>query len=69
MLSKISPEALSRATHIRVHFGDGQWGYAVSEYAMHSMPTDFLVREVTSHLAESIGNQLAHAKQAGGRTQ
>lgn len=67
MLSMMSSDGLDMAIHCKVAFGDGQWGYAMSEEAVLATPEDILVERITRELAMTIGQQLAEIKPGRGR--
>lgn len=67
MLSKVHKETLDLAIHCKVAFDDDQWGYAISEQALHAMPEDILIERVTHQLAMTIGRQLADLKPGRGQ--
>lgn len=46
------------AVHIKVTFGDGQVGYALSELAIQTTPTDVLVQEISRAVAERLVSEL-----------
>lgn len=62
MLSRMSRDGLDMAIHCKVAFGDGQWGYAMSEEAVLATPEDVLVERITRELAMTIGQQLKAVK-------
>jgi hypothetical protein len=62
MLSMVNRDGLDMAVHCKVLFGDGQWGYAVSEEAVLATPEDVLVERIARELAMTIGQQLAEVK-------
>lgn len=64
MLHSIRPERLRASTHVRVQFGDGGWGYAISEAALIDTPLDILSRRIAEELSKVIAigmKQLDHA--------
>lgn len=67
MLSMVNKDGLDMAIHCKVAFGDGQWGYAMSEEAVLATPEDILVERITRELAMTIGQQLAEIKPGRGR--
>lgn len=62
MLSRMNKDSLDMAVHCKVLFGDGQWGYAMSEEAVLATPEDVLVERIARELAMTIGQQLAQVK-------
>jgi len=58
MVAELDQDKLAGAIHTRVRFGDGQWGYAVSELAIQAMPFDVLVERLTKELAHQIAHDL-----------
>jgi hypothetical protein len=62
MLSRVNRDGLDMAIHCKVLFGDGQWGYAISEEAVLATPEDVLVERIARELAMTIGHQLAEVK-------
>lgn len=62
MLSMVKRDELDMAVHCKVLFGDGQWGYAISEEAVLATPEDVLVERIARELAMNIGQQLAEVK-------
>lgn len=62
MLSRMNKDSLDMAVHCKVLFGDGQWGYAISEEAVLATPEDVLVERIARELAMTIGQQLAQVK-------
>lgn len=62
MLSMVKRDGLDMAIHCKVLFGDGQWGYAISEEAVLATPEDVLVERIARELAMTIGQQLQEAK-------
>lgn len=67
MLSMVNRDGLDMAIHCKVMFGDGQWGYAISEEAVLATPKDVLVERICQQLALTIGEQLAEIKPGRGR--
>lgn len=66
MLSMVNRDGLDMAIHCKVMFGDGQWGYAISEDAVLATPEDVLVERITRELAMTIGEQLKAVKPGRG---
>lgn len=66
MLSRVNKDGLDTAIHCKVLFGDGQWGYAISEEAVLTTPEDVLVERIARELAMTIGQQLAEVKPGRG---
>lgn len=62
MLSMVNRDGLDMAVHCKVLFGDGQWGYAISEEAVLATPEDVLVERIARELAMTIVQQLQEAK-------
>lgn len=62
MLSMVKKDGLDMAVHCKVLFGDGQWGYAMSDEAVLATPEDVLVERIARELAITIGQQLQEAK-------
>lgn len=62
MLSMVNKDGLDMAIHCKVLFGDGQWGYAISEEAVLATPEDVLVGRICQELAMTIGQQLKEVK-------
>lgn len=62
MLSMVNRDGLDMAVHCKVLFGDGQWGYAISEEAVLATPEDVLVERIARELAMNIGQQFAEVK-------
>lgn len=64
MLHSIRPERLRASIHVRVTFGDGDWGYAISEAALLDTPLDILSRRIGEELGRFVAigmKQLDHA--------
>lgn len=54
MLCKIQPERLQSSAHVRVTFGDGAWGYAISDAALLDVPLDILSRRISEELGKFV---------------
>lgn len=58
MLTRVDEGELDMCQHVRVQFGDGIWGYAISRAAMLRMPRRDLVEIVSKELAALIARDL-----------
>jgi len=66
MLTKVSRDALDRAVHVRVSYGDKTAGYALSEQAARMMTRDQLERRIAPEIAHHLARQFGEARQEGG---
>jgi hypothetical protein len=58
LLSEVKQEHFRRALHCRVKFGDGEWGYGITEQAIVNMPRERLVNLISREIARQIANKI-----------
>lgn len=58
LLAEVDTDPFRSAMHCRVRFGDGTWGYGMTDQAIRSMPRRRFVELVAKSLAEQIAMDL-----------
>jgi hypothetical protein len=54
LFAEVENDSFRRALHCKVKFGDGRWGYGITEAALVQMPRGRLVRLISEQIAEQI---------------
>jgi hypothetical protein len=58
LLSEVKQDRFRQALHCRVKFGDGEWGYGITEQAIVNMPRERLVQLISGEIALQIAKHI-----------